>query len=429
MGNVTVVRFVGGLLLVLGLVLVLPGVVPAAAAPSPAVSVTPSTIAPNGRAVTVSGSGLPAGGTGAISECSSAAPQPTVLVRGVPTPVSCSRPRRVRFGSEGTLRAVRVRAVGGKVGPPGPGTDSSGTAAAADARSYPCPPTAAQAAAGAGCYLRLSWGTGAGEQTVRPLTFARQRARPGAQATVPPPVHASAQANNQTNASTGASPAGVVLNVRPHTELTDGQTVVVRASGLTPNGTARIMECSSVTPQSSITVAGLAVPVSCSDPRAGTWSINTAGRLRATFTIATGTVGPPRSGTTSTGRSSDTLARRYPCPPTAAQTNAGYHCFLELQWGSGHRAVQALSFAASVTPATVPPATANPATAATTPTASTSGSSAAQGGTLPFTGASIEQLGIVGVALVALGAVLLIGEPPRRSRRRPDYAALPAGDP
>jgi hypothetical protein len=192
--------------------------------------------------------------------------------------------------------------------------------------------------------------------------------------------------------------------------------VVVRASGLPHNGTGFLVECSSVTPQTTVAVVGLAVPVSCTDPRSQRWTFSARGRLRATFQIFTGVVGPPRSGSTKTGRSADAVARRYPCPPTAAQTDAGFHCYLELITAAGHRLVQALTFAPSSAQTT-------PTTAAATPVTTAPASTAAKA-TLPYTGASIEQLAVTGIILVILGSgLLLVGEPPRRSRRR--YEATP----
>ena len=425
MGNVRVVRFIGGLLLLVGLVFVAPGIASATARGTsrPVVSVAPSRILPGARDVTVSGSGLPSGGSGAISECSSASPQPTVVVHGVPTPVSCSRPRRVHFSANGTLAPVGVHAVDGTVGPPGPGTDNSGSAASADAASYPCPPTAPQIAAGARCFLRLTWGAGGRHQRLRALTFAGTGASSGAQgndkSTTPsttahahagdPSTTAHAHAHAHAHASEPATP---VMTVKPHVDLTNGQTVVVRASGLPHNGTGFLVECSAVTPQTTVSVSGVPVPVSCTDPRSQRWTFSPGGRLRATFQIVTGVVGPPRSGSTKTGRSADAVARRYPCPPTAAQTTAGYHCYLELVSGADHhRLVQALTFASSSTAATSPTPPAQPVTTAHTTSAAKA--------TLPFTGASIEQLAVTGVLLVILGSgLLLVGESPRRSRRR-----------
>ena len=58
----------------------------------------------------------------------------------------------------------------GTVGPPTTGTDSSGGNAATDAAKYPCPPTPAQQAAGASCFI--AFGDLAGDQATTPISFA-----------------------------------------------------------------------------------------------------------------------------------------------------------------------------------------------------------------------------------------------------------------
>jgi hypothetical protein len=135
--------------------------------------VTPHADVTAGKAVTVSASGLPHGATGWILECSSANGQPTVKVAGVPVPVSCSAPKVVHFDAEGKLAAVKVTIRSGAVGPPVRGTDSLGKSAATAAKDYPCPPKASQVSAGAFCYVELRWGAGAAREVSRPVTFTR----------------------------------------------------------------------------------------------------------------------------------------------------------------------------------------------------------------------------------------------------------------
>ena len=342
MGKFTISRLVGGVFVLLGLTFVVPGIAsaaaPATARARPVVAVTPSRIGADGQAVSVSGSGLPSGRTGLITVCSSAFPQPTVAVDGVPTPVSCSRPRRVHIGVDGTL-SDRFHVVDGKVGPPASGIDSSGRPAGTDARRYPCPPSPGQRSAGAYCYLELRWGTGAGDQTVQPLTFAVTRVSPSA-----PPSHSPPS----TVAEATHAAATPVVVVKPRTDLTSGRGVVVIASGLPPNGTGEIMECNGTTPQPTVPVAGVPTPVSCTDPSVSRWTFTAGGRLRALFRIVTGVVGPPGQGTDSSGRPAATDAKRFPCPPREAQAAAGVHCYLVLRWGAGahDRAVRTITFAA-----------------------------------------------------------------------------------
>ncbi|MBV8161057.1 MAG: IPT/TIG domain-containing protein, partial [Acidimicrobiia bacterium] len=124
---------------------------PAGAAPS--VTVTPSSGLTNGQTVTVSGSGF-SGSIGAVTECNTATGEPTVLVAGQQIPVSCSNPlTALQNLTGGAFSGKSFTVHSGTVGPPGTGTDSAGHDAAADAASYPCPPTAAQVAAGAACVI------------------------------------------------------------------------------------------------------------------------------------------------------------------------------------------------------------------------------------------------------------------------------------
>ncbi|MGA3148748.1 MAG: hypothetical protein ABSF33_14930, partial [Acidimicrobiales bacterium] len=66
MGNFTISRLAGGTLLLLGLVLVLPGI--ASATSGSTVGVMRSSVVSDGRAVVIAGSGLPPGRTGEIAE-------------------------------------------------------------------------------------------------------------------------------------------------------------------------------------------------------------------------------------------------------------------------------------------------------------------------------------------------------------------------
>ncbi|MGD0394872.1 MAG: hypothetical protein ABSC41_19790 [Acidimicrobiales bacterium] len=430
MGNFTISRLVGGTLLSVGLMLAFPGIASAssaatsassAATSGPGVPITRSTVVSDGRAVVVAGSGLPSGRTGEIAQCSSAAPQPTVVVHGIPMPVSCTRPRRVRVGADGTLSSIRFRVVDGKVGPPGSGTDSWGKPAATDARRYPCAPTALQASAGAYCYLLLRWGAGAGDQTVQRLTF----------------TVASGHSTAPSSAATVSPHVVAAMSVAPQAELGGGQAVVVTATGLPSGGVGEIRECNSALPQPAIWVAGVRTPVSCTDPRARRWVFTAQGTLNATFTTVTGTVGPPRFGVDSWGHLAAVNATRYPCPPTAAQVAAGAHCYLEIVWGAGvrHRVVVPITFtssssaSATVTTKTVTASQTSTATAAgtSTPAASpSSGSSTSGTRGLPFTGASVEPMALAGLLLVLLGAgLLLVGGSSRRARRRAGHTGTP----
>jgi len=130
-------------------------------------TVSPDTGLTNGQSVTITGSGFSASSPGNMLECNNDPNQPTV---SLPSPVSsdvsvgCSAPsyNLVTTKSDGTFSAT-YKVVDGTVGPPCgstgdiittcPSTDSAGLSPAADAANYPCPPTAAEQAAGITCSL------------------------------------------------------------------------------------------------------------------------------------------------------------------------------------------------------------------------------------------------------------------------------------
>jgi hypothetical protein len=151
--------------------------VPAGAVSPATIAVTPSTgIQPTGSTpVTVTGSGFADTSHGALVECNNDPAQPTIAVGGNPTPVSCGPaplgPNGVVFvtSATGTFSSAFTVATG-TVGPPETGIDSTGSAAAADAAKYPCPPTTAQQAAGDSCYL--SFGDASGDVGTENISFA-----------------------------------------------------------------------------------------------------------------------------------------------------------------------------------------------------------------------------------------------------------------
>ncbi len=151
--------------------------------------------------------------------------------------------------------------------------------------------------------------------------------------------------------------------------LAGGDVVHVSGSGFTPGSTASIVECSSVATQPVLAP----YPVSCSSlsPTTIPGSGPNAGQLSGTFTMRTGTVGPPETdelptcgstvgwpttfadvtipGCTTSG-DADTDAATYPCPPTAAQQAAGYVCTLGIMDSADERAVGAALFGPETLP-------------------------------------------------------------------------------
>lgn len=123
---------------------------------TPAVlSVTPNIEVHNGTVVNVSGFYFHQSATGSFLECNATKTEPTVALDGLQVPVSCTSPTGASATTTTTgeiepPQGFLIRT--GQTGPPtSAATDSSGGSAHTDAASYPCPPTAAQLAAGASC--------------------------------------------------------------------------------------------------------------------------------------------------------------------------------------------------------------------------------------------------------------------------------------
>ena len=138
------------------------------------ITVTPSTGLSNGQKVTVSGSGLYDSSIGSILECNNDPNQPTVVTEGNAVPISCSNPLTtlVTTSKTGTLPATSFVVHTGTIGPPATGKDTSGGSATTDAAKYPCPPTAAQLAAGYSC--NVTFGDENNDDVIQNITFASQ---------------------------------------------------------------------------------------------------------------------------------------------------------------------------------------------------------------------------------------------------------------
>jgi hypothetical protein len=134
------------------------------------ITVSPTTALADGATVTVGVSGF-SDGAGAITECNTASPQPTIPVAANDVPVSCSDPlKNLQNVAGGGFNGKPFVVHTGTVGPPAQGTDSAGKPAADDAPQFPCPPTAAQAAAGAKCII--AFGNANKEQAQAEVAFA-----------------------------------------------------------------------------------------------------------------------------------------------------------------------------------------------------------------------------------------------------------------
>ena len=171
---------------VVGGAVLLPGVLTvslASAANKPIVVVNPDTGLSGGSVVNVNGSGFADNSIGNLLECNSDPSQPTVM-DGSPInsaiPVSCTAPSYsmlVTTSSQGAI-STTYTIVQGTTGPPCgtpsaavqcPATDSVGNSPSADAADYPCPPTAAQQAAGDTC--TLTYGDQSGDSASAAIYF------------------------------------------------------------------------------------------------------------------------------------------------------------------------------------------------------------------------------------------------------------------
>ena len=174
-------RIVAALCFVCGVAIL--GAAPAALAQA-TLSVSPDSGLTGGQSVTVTGSGFAKSSIGNILECNNAPNEPTVAL-GSPVssnvPVGCTGPsltQLVTTNSSGDVSSsykVSMGTIGPPCGASGdiitkcPSTDSAGLSPSADAANFPCPPTAAQLAAGVTC--QLSYGDEAGDSASANIAF------------------------------------------------------------------------------------------------------------------------------------------------------------------------------------------------------------------------------------------------------------------
>ncbi len=421
-----------------------------------ALTVSPDTGLGNGDVVHVTGSGFDPTQAVSVAECSDAAGQPSIAVGAMTFDVSCGVPVAlvVGPGNREVGASVAVSISAGITGPPVGGTDSDGTGAAADAAGFPCPPTAAQAAAGAQCSIvardaagvvasaTLSFGapnqsapqdaaTTTSEVPVEVTTTTTTTA-PSTTTTRPVAVTAPTASTSTTTAATrpmlapaeaAAAPSGPHLVATPSTGLNGGSLVTVTGSGFDANSFGGLSECSAVSAQPSVSVGGRALPVSCTNPLKVAVTTDRHGSFTASpFSVVVGVPGPPASGTDNRGGSATSDAAAFPCPPTPAQVVAGNLCEITFFDAAGTATSTSIAFVASPSPA---PA-AGPAVHASapgTPSSTTPATSGPSGnGTLAQTGINVVRLVASGALMIVSGVVLAA---PRRSRRpRPRHARV-----
>ena len=144
------------------------------------------------------------------------------------------------------------------------------------------------------------------------------------------------------------------LAVTPSADLTNGQTVTVTGTGWDPSSIGALVECNDTTEEPTVAVTGTQVPVGCSDPFNGLRSTNSAGELPpGNFTVKTGTVGPPETGTDSAGDPAAADAALYPCPPTQNQIDEGFSCTISLGLVQGQDVAAPLSFVGEPSPVSI----------------------------------------------------------------------------
>jgi hypothetical protein len=220
-----------------------------------------------------------------------------------------------------------------------------------------------------------------------------------------------------------ASPA---LAVNPDTDLTNGETVTVTASGMHANAYGSVLECNLAKDEPTVQVEGNAVPVGCTNPLQTITSTDGSGGFTKSFVVRTGTIGPPAQGTDSAGNPASADAAKYPCPPTPAQQAAGTTCDIVYGDTAGDQATTPLQFATGATPDSVAvgggSGTAAPAglgTASSTSGRAGGGGGTGASGTLAFTGAGsgMAWLAGTGLALLATGTLLTAAIGLRRRRR------------
>lgn len=176
----------------------------------PTITVSPAVDLNDAQSVTVSVSGFN-DGAGAITECNNATGQPTIAVAGNQVPVSCTNPfNSVQNVTGGGFVGKQFTIHAGTVGPPATGADSAGTDATADAALYPCPPTPAQAAAGATCVI--AFGNAGGQQATTPITFTANPVSPAIGVTTTVPA-ATGPTNTSAATGTGTTPTTVATSV------------------------------------------------------------------------------------------------------------------------------------------------------------------------------------------------------------------------
>jgi hypothetical protein len=165
----------------------------------------------------------------------------------------------------------------------------------------------------------------------------------------------------------GLAAAAATLQVTPNSSLVEGSSVTLSGSGFADNSTGGVVECNNASGQPTINVVGNPVPVSCTDPLDALNTTSATGTLSATFTVEAGVVGPPGTGTDSSGNDASADAANYPCPPTSTQQSAGVSCVVSFGDQAGDAASAPISLSGGTIPTTTTTTTATATTSTTQP--------------------------------------------------------------
>lgn len=223
-----------------------------------------------------------------------------------------------------------------------------------------------------------------------------------------------------------ASAAGPTIAITPNTGLGNGETVAITGSGFKPSQPGNVLECNNAPNEPTVALGSPVnnpLAIGCTPPTfsaASLTSTSATGAVSKTYTVATGTIGPPCGGSTdavmtcpatdSAGQNPKTDAANYPCPPTPAQQAAGVTCTITFGDQSGESAQATVLFQGE--------STASPSTTAAPVTTAASAATASSGPALAYTGPGPQLWALLagGLGLVLLSSILALAF--RRAWRR-----------
>ena len=260
----------------------------------------------NGDVLSISGSGFSALQLASTLECNDDPSQSVVLYLGNYVPISCSKIVVVATSKTGTFGPSPFTLLTGTTGPPASGVPTcSETAvtpttvikscttsgvAATDAANYPCPPTAAQQAAGDTCVIAI--GDAKGERAIATILFGTE--------TLP------------TTSTTGGSSTSAAS-----TSTTGATTTTTGATTTTTGATTTTTGATTTTTGATTTTTG-ATTTTTGATTTTTGATTTTTGATTTTTGATTTTEAPTSTTTSTPGTPTTVTGAYElyCPGT-----------------------------------------------------------------------------------------------------------------